>query len=104
MQRYRVNYPLLAGLVVGSVVVGSSSAPPRPSPDAAAADETAVVAVDARGSASLPAILGVFTASAAHHLRRSAPDQLGYMLGTLFVVGIFFIGTNFVTFMSETLQ
>jgi len=35
-------------------------------------------------------ILGVFTAGSAFHLRRSAPDQLGYMLGTLFVVGIFF--------------
>ncbi len=35
-------------------------------------------------------VLGAFTAGAAFHLRKSAPDQLGYMLGTLFVVGIFF--------------
>ncbi|MEO7793144.1 MAG: heme lyase CcmF/NrfE family subunit [Thermoanaerobaculia bacterium] len=35
-------------------------------------------------------ILGAFTAGSAFHLRRSAPDQLGYMLGSLFVVGIFF--------------
>ncbi|MBP7587003.1 MAG: heme lyase CcmF/NrfE family subunit [Thermoanaerobaculia bacterium] len=35
-------------------------------------------------------ILGAFTAGSAFHLRRSAPDQVGYMLGTLFVVGIFF--------------
>jgi cytochrome c-type biogenesis protein CcmF len=35
-------------------------------------------------------VLGAFTAGSAFHLRRSAPDQLGYMLGTLFVVGIFF--------------
>ena len=35
-------------------------------------------------------ILGVFTAGSAFHLRRSAPDHLGYMLGTLFVVGVFF--------------
>ncbi len=35
-------------------------------------------------------ILGVFTAGAALHLRKSASDHLGYMLGALFVVGIFF--------------
>ena len=35
-------------------------------------------------------VLGAFTAGSAFHLRKSAPDQLGYMLGTLFVVGIFF--------------
>ncbi len=35
-------------------------------------------------------ILGVFTAGSAFHLRKSAPDHLGYMLGTLFVVGVFF--------------
>ena len=35
-------------------------------------------------------VLGAFTAGAAFHLRTSAPDHVGYMLGTLFVVGIFF--------------
>ncbi|MEO8277750.1 MAG: heme lyase CcmF/NrfE family subunit [Thermoanaerobaculia bacterium] len=35
-------------------------------------------------------ILGLFTAGVAQHLRRSAADHLGYMLGTLFIVGIFF--------------
>ncbi|MDQ1349032.1 MAG: cytochrome c-type biosis protein CcmF [Acidobacteriota bacterium] len=35
-------------------------------------------------------VLGAFTAGAAFHLRASAPDHVGYMLGTLFVVGIFF--------------
>jgi len=35
-------------------------------------------------------ILGIFTAGAAMHLRHSATDHLGYMLGTLFVVGVFF--------------
>ena len=35
-------------------------------------------------------ILGVFSAGSAFHLRKGAPDQIGYMLGTLFVVGLFF--------------
>ncbi len=35
-------------------------------------------------------ILGAFTAGSAFHLRRSAADHVGYMIGTLFVVGIFF--------------
>jgi cytochrome c-type biogenesis protein CcmF len=35
-------------------------------------------------------VLGIFTAGAALHLRRSATDHQGYLLGTLFVIGIFF--------------